>query len=951
MTDSITLQPGSLVKVRGREWVVQPGSLPDLVMVKPLGGLDEELVGILPSIERIESASFAPPDPKDAGDHIACRLLRDAARISTRFGAGPFRSFAKIAVQPRPYQLVPLLMALRLDPVRLLIADDVGIGKTIEACLIARELLDRGEIHRFAVLCPPHLAEQWQRELRNKFHIDAELVLSSTIGRLERSFRIGHDESIFSKLDVAIISTDFIKQPRHRDELIRDCPELVIVDEAHTCTPASQQGRGRQLRFELLKRLSAFKDRHLLLVTATPHSGNEDAFRSLLSLLDPEFQTLPSDLDRAEREGARRKLARHFAQRRREDILAYLGTDTKFPKPVQEEFTYKLSDDYKRLFAKVLSYARELVQDESGDGRHRRIREWSALSLLRALASSPAAAAATLRARATTAEAASEDEVDELGRRYVFDLEEADGSEPTDISPGGDTMGESDDGNASRRRLQEYAREADGLAGTRDAKLQKAIELVKRLVRDGRQPILFCRFVDTAEYLGAALREAMTGAAAPTIDVVTGSLAPEERERRIEELAKSDRRVLVCTDCLSEGVNLQEPFDTILHYDLSWNPTRHEQREGRVNRFGQPRDEVWLFTYYGTDNQIDGLVLSVLLRKHKAIKSALGVSVPFPKNAEDVMKAITTGLLLRGKSSDGQLDFEGWFDGETTALHTTWDADAERAKTSRSRFAQHAISTDEVKLELDAVRTAIGGEETIRDFLRDVLHLARVPCIEKPDGRIVIELKAEHSRSLTQRMNQSGTIVGRLKLPVNDDELYLARTSPTVAGLASWVLETALDPVVLGNDRSPVAKRTGVSIVAGLTDRVVVLLLRARYHLSHGAASASESTTLIEETKAVAFTGTPNNPTWLADVDVESLISKPPVGNVGAGVRERQLQGVVDAIAELGPRLDSLAKSWASEVLTAHQRVRQAHGSRAKVTVVPVLPPDILGCFVLLPPV
>src|SRR5581483_10418027 len=113
------------------------------------------------------------------GDHRSCRLLRDAVRLGFRSSAGPFRSFGRIAVDPRPYQLVPLLMALRLDPVRLLIADDVGIGKTIEACLIARELLDRAEIRRLAVLCPPQLAEQWQRELAAKFHIDAELVLPS----------------------------------------------------------------------------------------------------------------------------------------------------------------------------------------------------------------------------------------------------------------------------------------------------------------------------------------------------------------------------------------------------------------------------------------------------------------------------------------------------------------------------------------------------------------------------------------------------------------------------------------------------------------------------------------------------------------------------------------------------------------------------------------------------
>ena len=168
-----------------------PTSTDELLMVRPVGGLDEEIAGILPASSPSQSATFRLPTSDDLGDFASGRLLRDAARLSTRAAAGPFRSFGRIAVEPRPYQLVPLMMALKLDPVRLLIADDVGIGKTIEAALIARELLDRGEIQRMAVLCPPHLAEQWQRELAEKFHIDAELVLSSTIQRLERDLPRG----------------------------------------------------------------------------------------------------------------------------------------------------------------------------------------------------------------------------------------------------------------------------------------------------------------------------------------------------------------------------------------------------------------------------------------------------------------------------------------------------------------------------------------------------------------------------------------------------------------------------------------------------------------------------------------------------------------------------------------------------------------------------------------
>ena len=132
----------------------------------------------MPSLEstKVESATFPPPDSSTPGSYSSAILLRDALRLKLRSGAGPFRSFGHIAVEPRAYQLVPLLMALKMPVVRLLIADDVGIGKTIEAGLIVRELLDRGEISRFAVLCPPHLVEQWQSELLERFHIRAAAV-------------------------------------------------------------------------------------------------------------------------------------------------------------------------------------------------------------------------------------------------------------------------------------------------------------------------------------------------------------------------------------------------------------------------------------------------------------------------------------------------------------------------------------------------------------------------------------------------------------------------------------------------------------------------------------------------------------------------------------------------------------------------------------------------------
>ena len=574
---------GSLVKARSREWVVLPDSTDELVMVRPLGGTDDEVTGILTALETVEPATFDLPSPDQVGDYRSARMLRDALRLGFRSSAGPFRSVAKIAVTPRPYQLVPLLMALKLDPVRLLIADDVGIGKTVESGLIAKELLEQGDARKLCVLCPPHLAEQWQAELAEKFHIDAELVLSSTAARLERG--LGHDRSIFDVYDHTVVSIDFIKSDRRRDDFVRACPELVIVDEAHTCADASEGAGTRHQRYQLVRDLAADPDRHLILVTATPHSGKEGSFRSLLSLVDPKFEDLPDSLAGEQNRQRREELARHLVQRRRGDIRRYLEVDTQFPDRRESEATYELSEPYRQLFGEVLDFARQTVRTADGDHRQR-VRWWSALGLLRALASSPAAAAATMRTRASVAASASAKEADEIGRQTVLDLDEAE--EGVDVVPGSDSSDAEAGDNPLTRQLRELAKSADAVAGDHDQKIVEATKLVKRLLDEGFSPIVFCRFIETAEYVAAELRARLPKKLRVEVEAVTGRIPAADREDRVSALGQHDRRVLVATDCLSEGINLQEHFSAVVHYDLPWNPTRLEQREGRVDRFGQP---------------------------------------------------------------------------------------------------------------------------------------------------------------------------------------------------------------------------------------------------------------------------------------------------------------------------------------------------------------------------
>lgn len=937
----MSFQAGSLVRARGREWIVQPNSDDDFLVLRPLGGRSDEEAGIYLPIEPVEPASFELPSLDDIGDARSAGLLRDAVTLSFRSSAGPFRSFGRIAVEPRPYQLVPLLMALKLDPVRLLIADDVGIGKTVEALMVARELLDRGEASRLAVLCPPHLAEQWQKEMADKFHIDAELVVPSTVSRLERGTRLG--ESIFDRHPFVIVSTDYIKADRRRDEFLRSAPELVIVDEAHTCADSGDGRGGRHQRHHLLKGLSSKKSRHLILVTATPHSGKEEAFRSLLALLKPEFGNLPDNLTGRQNEPIRRELARYFVQRKRGDIVTYLEEDTPFPERHDEEVAYTLATPYKELFDKVLRYAREIV-DTPDAGHRQRVRWWAALGLLRALASSPRAAAATLRNRAAPDETDNEREADEIGRKTVLDQMDDDAQEGLDVTPGSQ-IEEGGEPDPNRERLLRLAREAEKLEGKDDKKITKLGQLVKGMIDNGHAPIVFCRFIQTAEYVAEQLRDALPRTV--KVEAVTGTLPPSEREVRVLELGQNDKRVLVATDCLSEGINLQEHFNAIIHYDLSWNPTRHEQREGRVDRYGQSSPLVEIRTMYGLDNQIDGIVLDVLIRKHRSIRSSLGISVPVPAESEDVVEAIFEGLLLRGYDARGGHqeslfeDLESYIRPKKTDFQQQWERVAEREKRSRTMFAQETLKVDEVQRELKAARAATGSSDRVASFLENASRMHGATVRVTSLGAYHFDF-GEAPQPLKDALPET-EFEARFELPVRRGERYLGRTHPIVESTASYVLDTALDQHLEG-----IAKRAGVIRTNAVMLRTTLLLIRFRHHITTTQDKRTWQT-LAEEAIPLAFRGTPSTTEWLSSDDAEALFEATPSANVPDPQKRAFLQPILTGIAELRPYLEGVAKERAEALLDAHRRVRDAASDRGRYSVEALLPVDVLGVYVYLP--
>ncbi|MGB5631978.1 MAG: helicase-related protein, partial [Waterburya sp.] len=743
---NIAYSPGSIVACRDRTWVVLPSDLLDIIRLRPLAGSESEICGIFTPLEKdIKDAQFPAPDARALQDHTAGQLLLEAARLSLRTGAGPFRCLGRLSVSPRPYQLVPLLMALRLETVRMLIADDVGIGKTVEAGLIAREMLDRGEIKRMAVLCPPQLCDQWQQELKQKFHIDAVVIRSGTVGKLERELPSG-DSHVFSYYPHIIVSLDYAKSDRRRASFLTHCPELIIVDEAHTASNKNKDGANQQQRYQLVKQIAEKKDRHLILLTATPHSGVSASFLSLLGLVQPEFENY--ELDHLN-ESRRKELARHFVQRRRADVRTWLGNETPFPEREPLECAYKLSKDYRVLFEQVYDLARGLVKDDDGNLSHaqRRGRYWSALAIIRCVMSSPAAAIATL-SRQLSKDInldAIEEIDDELAANQVYDSTETE--RVIDVVPASvienvkQTYSES-----QRRKLREFAKAAEALQGSKqDSKLQQLIGLVQDLLAEGYSPIIWCRYIATANYVADSLKGKFEKKKNSQVRVIpiTGEQSEDEREIRLSELKEYPQRVMVATDCLSEGINLQEHFTAAVHYDLPWNPNRLEQREGRIDRYGQTATNVKCILLYGQDNPVDGAVLDVLIRKAVKIHRALGITVPVPMDSNTVQEAVFKSLFEKVEAKQlslfppeaEQLTLDLVLqEAPVVEVNQSWDRAVEREKQNRTRFAQRAIKPEEVQRELEESDRILGNQETVEHFVRNACERLNTPLTKKKKG-------------------------------------------------------------------------------------------------------------------------------------------------------------------------------------------------------------------------
>ena len=935
--------PGALVRARGREWIVMPGSSPERLRLRPLSGSEADVAVVSPALEAtheaVVPASFPPPTVAQAANHEEALLLRDALLMSLRRGAGPFRSFGHLAFQPRAYQLVPLLMALKQDVIRLLIADDVGIGKTIEAGMIARELLDRGEIRRFAVLCPPHLVDQWVQELDDRFHIKAVAVTAASAARLERGLPV--TDNIFTVHPHTVVSLDYIKSDRRRGDFASRCPELVIVDEAHTCTGG---GGGRHQRHDLLRLLSMDTERHMLFLTATPHSGDEDSFHSLLGLLHADFQQLVH-VTGAARDALRSRLAPHFVQRRRQDINEW-NDEGVFPRRETTDLPYLLSGGWAVFFDAVLDYCSEVV-DRAGSDQHRqRLNFWGTLALMRSAASSPAAALQSLRTRmATQVTDADEDAL----RERVFD-----GSDDAMVDDDSELPADSADPG-----LQDLIAQAQRLTGEGgDPKLAALrTHLETELLKHHFAPVVFCRYIATAHYLHKHLKSRFPGV---TVGVITGELSPEERKALVAELGESDRPLLIATDCMSEGINLQEHFNAVVHYDLSWNPTRHEQREGRVDRFGQMSRVVRATLMYGRNNPVDAVVLKVILRKAQKIREELGVPVPLPDNDHSLTQALMQAVLGGHRGHQRQEAFN--FDDlpAVQQLEIAWTDMAERAKKNRTVFAQNRIKPEDVLPEWKKMQAALGNADDVQRFTQRALRrLGGSLELRSPSANKGYRASLTHlPEDLRERLLADGlkdTVGLSFTVPPPVGTRFVHRSHPLVSTLAEGLLERTLADVGLEMDRSTtdpaMLGRTGCWVSPAVQAQTTVLMLRLRHQLSTVDARGGD-TLLVEEAVAVALRSVDGGQRFgivSGDVPMQWLTA-PPTETLDDRVRETRVTQVLARQDQWQPVLKTYARVRADALLADHRRVREASRSRGRYEVTPLLPVDVIGVFVLLPP-
>lgn len=606
--------------------ILEPNSLPDPMQGDPMP--PEEFDALLRAARWTAAMPYIDPDG------------------SGPLGRLPALSPFHAAVEIDDYQLVPLLKALRMPRVRLLLADDVGLGKTVEAGLILSELLIRRRIQRVLILTPASLRLQWRDEMKEKFSIPFELVDREQTEKLRR--RLGMDANPWRTFSRIIASYHYLRQPDVLEQFLSACrtPEgsphlpwdLLIVDECHNLMP-SPFGRDSDLT-EMLRRIAPLFE-HRLFLSATPHNGHTRSFTGLLEQLDPVRFSATSEIKRAQRERIQQVVIRR--------LKSEINARTDSPKfctrlePLalelhlspEEIALAEAFDDFRTAMRSWIS---------QGDCKRRRAGSFAIEILGKRLLSCPVAFAESWRRckeGLAEAEEASEAEVDSARRsieRETGDDREMQQQEATATSIVGAWLKKAaphvqpqiaaidaalanlglDDGHAV------YSADVDPVT---DARFDALVALIDERLRrggawlDDERLVVFTEYKTTLDYLARRLRERYES---NRILTLFGGMDDETRDAVKYEFNDPDAavRVLVATDAAAEGLNLQHTARYLLHFDLPWNPSKTEQRNGRIDRHGQARD-VQIF-HFLSDSDDDLRFLAHVMRKASEIREDLG---------------------------------------------------------------------------------------------------------------------------------------------------------------------------------------------------------------------------------------------------------------------------------------------------------------------------------------
>ena len=660
-------RPGDIAQVRHRQWLVEdvvppPGEgqatlvrlvcLDDDNQGRSLDVLWELELGA--KVHQSEAHGLGEMTRMDPPRHFAAYLHALKWNCVTATDAKLFQSPFRSGIKLMNHQLTPLQKALSLPRANVFIADDVGLGKTIEAGLIAQELLLRQRVEFMLVVCPASVSLQWRDEMRKRFGLQFEVMNRAFIGRRRKERGFGVNP--WSTHARFIVSHPILRRPEYRDSLLQHIGErahksLLILDEAHVAAPAGANRYAIDSKITDVMRDIAPRFENRLFLSATPHNGHSNSFSALLEILDPQRFT------RGVPVRGREQLDAVMVRRLKED-LRKLGVD-QFPKRTLVPVAVGETSSPELVLARKLAEYTALMKPERGQGA------LVFINLQKRLLSCVPAFYRTLQAhhravaegRAKTAvqlPVFSDDDEYGVDDGVIDEAEEAlIESESRFVSPAG----------TAKKLLDEMLAEAQRCRGAPDAKVRRFIEWVQtnqcRAVAIGgahpkasksdkawtdRRVLIFTEYGDSKIYLRTLLDAAIEGTeqAEGRIMELHGGMSDEQREdvQRAFNSTPKDHpvRILIATDAAREGVNLQGHCADLFHFDVPWNPARIEQRNGRIDRTLQPAKEVRCHYFVYADRTED-IVLKKLVEKVDIIQRELGsISSVLLDRFSDVME-------------------------------------------------------------------------------------------------------------------------------------------------------------------------------------------------------------------------------------------------------------------------------------------------------------------------